>query len=89
MKHGRNPVTRSVVAEASRMRRVLRTPPTKASQTDIPRPFREAKGARKSEANFAGDARSRSERMVLYPANVFPHRRAEEATALARGAIER
>ena len=54
MKHGRNPVTRSVVAEEPRMRRVLRTPPTKASQTDVPRPFREAKGARKSEANFAG-----------------------------------
>ena len=36
-KHGRKPVTRSVVAEASRMRRVLRTPPTN-SEPDGRRP---------------------------------------------------
>ena len=101
-KRGRNPVTRSVVAEASRMRRVLRTPPKhNEPDGDLP-PQRHSRSGgnpegnapnpgcsgenRNPEGSSAGEpVRSRFGRTVFYPANVFPHRRAEEATALVRG----
>ena len=76
-------------------------PPTKASQTAdaLPTSFRrkpESRGERAKPRLFRGEpesrgssagesVRSRSERMVLYPAHVFPSRRTEEATAPARG----
>ena len=80
------------------------TPTTQASQAANPSPrtkvsparggnVRRTKGARRS-----GDPCGRPRRGCpfkgranepFYPADVYPHRRAGEATALARGAIER
>ncbi len=64
------------------------TPTIIASQTDVPVPFAQ-RGGRGGRSHAAEGVRSRSGRTVFYPANVFPLRRAEEATAPARGAIER
>ena len=46
---------------------------------------RKVRGTRASAATLAGGARTRSERTPSYPADVFPLRRAEEATTLAKG----
>ena len=59
-----------------------------SSGADTPVPFAKRKGTRASEASSQGmPVQDPSERST-YPANVFPSRRAEEATAPAREAIE-
>ena len=85
---------------SARMRSVTLTPPskpdghsrplraarrTRAEQALKSRPLRKARRTRTSAATLAGGARPRSERTPSYPADVFPLRRAEEATTLAKG----
>ena len=60
-------------------------PPTIASQTDNPSSPSRIEGGASKRSELAGDARSRFERTVFYPAHVCPIRRSGEATAPARG----
>ena len=65
------------------------TPTIIASQTVILLPFAKRKGTRASEASSQGMPVQDPSERSSYPANVFPSRRAEEATTTARGTIER
>ena len=67
------------------MRSVTLAPTTIASQTEIPSPFAKRKGTRASEASSHRMPVQGSGERIPYPADVYPHRRAGEATALTRG----
>ena len=84
-KRGRKPGHGDRCSLRARMRSVTLAPTTIASQTEIPSPFRESKGARTSEASARGMPVQGSGERIPYPADVYPHRRAGEATALTRG----
>ncbi len=87
---------KAVVAVGLGCGEVLLAPTTIASQTEIPRPFRKAQPfppplRRGIEGGAAKRVRKGCPFKVranesFYPADVFPLRRAEEATGLARGA---
>ena len=86
-KRGLNPGHGGRCSLRARMRSVTLAPTTIASQTEIPPPLREAQG----DAVGAGFKPARPQGMTVqgsgeripYPADVYPHRRAGEATAPA------